>query len=352
MTKDEIDKIQQRVEKTWKELAEQLNKLEGASLSEEGTKAFFVTPILKALGWDSPLDIELEYPIPRPHERPDYALKIQGKAVLFVETKKLRDKLDDYGRNQLLGYGTVTGVPLGVLTNGIDFEFHDLTYRGPFGGSLVFASTLNVPKEGFSAQSDKLWRLSREAVESGELDNYVKRWRAWQKIREELQKWNSPLQQRARSIMKGLLEKKAKAITVEEVQEALRQALDQIRAMQPAPEPTELKPLTEWEDDELKKYLTSSREKYPLEYAYYAILTKYDRTLNLEQLSKAMTEHMGEQVDGRSLRGVFGGITRRIEGLWKKERLDIINIIREGKKETKNFGINPKYKSALRKYLI
>jgi hypothetical protein len=200
---------------------------------------------------------------------------------------------------------------------------------------------LDVTEETFPTQFDKLWLLSKEAWKTGELKDYVKWFRALGGLREALADPKSRLQQAMRSMMKRFLGRKA---TVEDVQTALSQALEQIQAAKPTAKRAELALPTEWEDGELQSYLSSSRKRFPLEYTYYAVLTKHDKILTLDQLSEAMTEHAGKEVDGRNIRGMLGGINRRVEQKMKKERLDI--------KEGKNFSANPKYKAALRKYLV
>jgi predicted type IV restriction endonuclease len=138
MSKEET---RQRIEAVWRKLSEKLKQPGVASIKEETTKAFFITPLLEALGWDMN-DIELEYVVPKLRDKVDYALKTEGEPVLLLEAKRLGEELDDQKRKQLLEYGSFTNVAFGVLTNGVDLELHDLTYKGPIGGSLLSTMTL------------------------------------------------------------------------------------------------------------------------------------------------------------------------------------------------------------------
>lgn len=328
-----------RVKTVWKKVGDCAAKQGHAALNEEFTKALLVTPMLEALGWMENLsDIELEWPIPKTNEKADYIVKNEGIPFALVEAKRFRDPLTDDKRRQLIQYGAVSGIGIGILTNGIQFEVHDLTYHGPLGGGLVFTSTLDVPEEGLAEQLKKLWLLSREAASRGELDDYLKRSKAFAEVRQALQDNDSPLQKTMRSMMKKFLGRKA---TVDEVQEALRQALSQIQAAHPVAEPTEIPLPQKWQEDQLRAYIQSNKQRVPLEYGYYYVLSKSQESIDLQQLSSAMSEHMGRPIDGRNIRGMLGGITVRLERKMKKERLDV--------REHGTFGLNADYRDLLMK---
>ena len=69
----------------------------GQGIGEQDTKAAFIVPVLRALGWDTEdlEDVKLEYKR-RPSDNPvDYALVLLREPRLFIEAKALGSHLDD-----------------------------------------------------------------------------------------------------------------------------------------------------------------------------------------------------------------------------------------------------------------
>ena len=96
----------------------------GRSIGEQDTKTKLIGPVLEALGWNiRGDDVEQEYKA-RPRDNPvDYALKMSGVPVLFLEAKALGEKLSDSKIiGQVLGYATVAHVEWCVLTDGDEYH--------------------------------------------------------------------------------------------------------------------------------------------------------------------------------------------------------------------------------------
>jgi len=97
-------------------------------INEESTKQHLVLPVLSALGYDytDPTVILPEFPADFRNEatdRVDYAIMLSNVPVIAVECKKVGSSLAEH-RGQLCGYFTaLRTVRLGILTDGITFEF-------------------------------------------------------------------------------------------------------------------------------------------------------------------------------------------------------------------------------------
>jgi hypothetical protein len=97
------------------------NKL--LNYDEASTKNAIILPILNNLGWN-PFnidEIQPEYPIE--NQRVDYALISDGTVKVFIEAKKTDEELENH-QEQLLNYSFKKGVPLAILTNGINWWFY------------------------------------------------------------------------------------------------------------------------------------------------------------------------------------------------------------------------------------
>lgn len=116
---------------TTKDIVEQLRGKIGryqGPIGEQNTKAALIEPVLRVLGWDveDVDEVHREYKQRSMDNPVDYALVLDGKPVLFVEAKGLRENLDDRRwAGQILGYAAVAGVEWVVLTNGDEYRIYN-----------------------------------------------------------------------------------------------------------------------------------------------------------------------------------------------------------------------------------
>jgi predicted type IV restriction endonuclease len=165
------DRIRQLAEKIRRYRAEGLDR----TLSERDTNALLVEKVLKIAGWptDDPSQVSRE---DRPTERPvDYSLKIGGRPVVLVESKRLANKLTSRKHlEQALAYASSAGVRWSVLTNGCLFRIYNSLAAEVAENKLL--QELDMAKVG-QADGTSVERalqvihlISPESVESGEID--------------------------------------------------------------------------------------------------------------------------------------------------------------------------------------
>src|SRR6266702_1703971 len=103
------------------EVVGRIAKYQAGPFNEENTAVVLIEPILAALGWDLTdlASVDRQYRV-FDGTKLDYALKIGGKASLFVEVKGLSQSLDDPKFiAQTVNYANNEGVLWCVLTNGV-----------------------------------------------------------------------------------------------------------------------------------------------------------------------------------------------------------------------------------------
>lgn len=109
-------------------IAERSAVIKSTCVNEESTKQFLVLPVIGALGYDctNPFEVQPEFPADFRNgiqERVDYVIMHDGKPAIAVECKKVGTDLAA-NRGQLRTYFTpLSSVRLGVLTDGLRFEF-------------------------------------------------------------------------------------------------------------------------------------------------------------------------------------------------------------------------------------
>ena len=93
------------------------------ALDEANVKQGVILPILNALGWNpfNTNEVRPEYPVSSGNV--DYSLRLDGKNKVFLEAKRPREALNIH-QEQLLRYAFAQGVPIAVLTNGLDWWFY------------------------------------------------------------------------------------------------------------------------------------------------------------------------------------------------------------------------------------
>lgn len=102
--------------------------IKSACTNEESTKLNLVLPIIVALGYDyrNPFEVQPEYAADfrdEMRERVDFVIVRDGNPVIAIECKKVGTDLS-VNRGQLRAYFTaLPTVSLGILTDGLKFEF-------------------------------------------------------------------------------------------------------------------------------------------------------------------------------------------------------------------------------------
>lgn len=97
--------------------------------TEEATKMALVAPFINALGYNvfDPSEVVPEFNADVPgmkNDKVDYAVMLDGKAVILIECKSYGTNLDDVHKKQLHKYFHVTESRIGVLTDGIVYRFY------------------------------------------------------------------------------------------------------------------------------------------------------------------------------------------------------------------------------------
>lgn len=98
-------------------------------LTEEAAKTALVLPFIQALGYDvfNPSEVVPEFTCDvgtKKGEKVDYAIFREGKVAILLECKPISVALNVNHASQLFRYFTVTDARLGILTNGLVYQFY------------------------------------------------------------------------------------------------------------------------------------------------------------------------------------------------------------------------------------
>ena len=132
--------------------------------SEALTRYALIAPLLRGLGWDTanPSLVRPEYNIGG-SKLPDYALLADGKAVVFLEAKRLGENLSNH-RSQVTSYANELGIQYPALTNGDEWEVYDNSKLVPIDQRLILSVRITgAPVAVNALQFLLLWRPNLES---------------------------------------------------------------------------------------------------------------------------------------------------------------------------------------------
>lgn len=161
---------------------------ESPQMDEENTKRKIIEPLIDLLGWEIlSSDVELEYSVQMGSgtKKVDYALKMGGTPVVFVEAKGCDTPLEQSHESQLKSYLRQVGVDWGLLSNGREFEIfrRDVSSDRPNEISLARFSIEEVTEN-----EHPLKALASASIRSGESRQIAEKIEAVQKAVESLRK--------------------------------------------------------------------------------------------------------------------------------------------------------------------
>lgn len=190
---DELKQIEKLIKKF-----KNLTLPERRSYNEANTCKNFILPLFDVLGWDTRSE-EIVEQAKVSGGRVDYAFKINGITKFFIEAKKFSVNLEEVKwAEQAIWYAYHKSVPWVVLTNFDSIKVFNAEWDSPEPEtSLFFELKFNQYLENF----EKLWLLSRESVESGELDKKALEWgkkpktvsTVGERLTEDLLRWRDKL---------------------------------------------------------------------------------------------------------------------------------------------------------------
>lgn len=96
--------------------------------SEETTKIALITPFLRLMGYDTtdPSEVRAEYTADvgtKQGEKVDFAILEDNKPLVFIECKQASNELSTDNISQLYRYFSITDIQIGILTNGVEYQF-------------------------------------------------------------------------------------------------------------------------------------------------------------------------------------------------------------------------------------
>jgi len=113
-------------------------------IDEYNTKSIFIEPLINSLGWNiKDFDVVEREARVFGGGRVDFSLKLEGKPVLYIEAKAIKESLsDERFIAQAVNYANNDGVLWCLLTNGMDYRLYKSDEKGTISDKLMFKFSL------------------------------------------------------------------------------------------------------------------------------------------------------------------------------------------------------------------
>lgn len=127
-----------------KEIIKNYKKWGRRGVDEYNTKSIFIEPLINSLGWNvKDLDVVEREAKVFGGGRVDFSLKLQGKPIMYIEAKAIKESLDDERFiAQAVNYANNDGVLWCLLTNGMDYRLYKSDEKGTISNKLMFKFSL------------------------------------------------------------------------------------------------------------------------------------------------------------------------------------------------------------------
>ncbi|OFX37770.1 MAG: hypothetical protein A2X08_01825 [Bacteroidetes bacterium GWA2_32_17] len=189
MTKEQAKK---EIEKLVNRFESHIEEYKNSDYNETQTRRDFIDPFFKTLGWD--IDNEQDYAeayreviheakqkvkegkIERT-KAPDYAFRIGGKKIFFLEAKKPSVSLKDsvHPAYQVRRYGWSAKLPISIITDFEELSVYDCTKKPIPTDKAVVARLKYITYKDYLNEFDFIWNtFSKESVLKGSFDKFVK----------------------------------------------------------------------------------------------------------------------------------------------------------------------------------
>lgn len=140
----------------------------------EADTVTIVSDILSdVFGFDKYAEITSEFAIRNTYC--DLAIKIDGKVKYLIEVKAIGLGLKENHLRQAINYGANEGIQWVVLTNGVEWEIHQIKFEKPIQSELICNCNFLEINPKKTDDQEKLFLLCKEGLSKAAMDEFAER---------------------------------------------------------------------------------------------------------------------------------------------------------------------------------
>lgn len=142
-------------------------------INESDTVVIISDILADVFGFDKYTEITSEFAIRGTYC--DLAIKIDGKVKYLIEVKAIGLSLKENHLRQAVNYGANEGIQWVVLTNGADWEIHQIRFEKPVQSEPVCAINMLEVNPKKTDDQEKLFLLCKEGLSKAAMDEFAER---------------------------------------------------------------------------------------------------------------------------------------------------------------------------------
>ncbi|NBQ99767.1 MAG: hypothetical protein EBT79_10060 [Actinobacteria bacterium] len=163
-----------RISAGLKRIVKPVEALRSRDAVEADTRMLVTDVLCDLLGYDKYEDLTAEYQVKG--EFADYGVRVDKQLFAFVEVKRVSQKLNATHLRQVESYALKNGVSWAILTNAQHWQVYHVQALAGEQSELTLVLDVDIldATSKSSEKIDRLFLISREAVQKGRLDGFWK----------------------------------------------------------------------------------------------------------------------------------------------------------------------------------
>jgi predicted type IV restriction endonuclease len=155
-------KVEQRIQTAFTRLRPILQEAKNRDVNEADTVTLVKAILSDAFGWDPFFEVTSEFAIRSTYV--DLAVKTDNHLAYLIEVKAIGGDLKDNHLRQAVNYAANQGVEWVILTNGVCWQAHRVTFGKPISNELVFQLDLLTDSPRDPRVKEMAFLLSKEGM--------------------------------------------------------------------------------------------------------------------------------------------------------------------------------------------
>jgi len=166
-------KVRERLVKQIPRFQKILANAKNRDIHESDTVTIVVDMLESVFGFDKYAEITSEHAIKGTYC--DLAVKIDGSVKYLIEVKAIGLDLKDNHLRQAVNYGANEGIPWVVLSNGVEWQIHKISFERPISSEMVAVINFEEISHRNQDQLMQVFLLCRQGIKKQAIEDYHER---------------------------------------------------------------------------------------------------------------------------------------------------------------------------------
>jgi len=163
-------KVEQRIQQAFTKLRPVLLEARNRDVNEADTVTLVKAILSDAFGWNPFFDVTSEFAIRSTYV--DLAVKADNHIAFLIEVKAIGSDLKDNHLRQAINYAANQGIEWAVLTNGVIWQAHRVSFGKPIDHEMVFQLDMITDNPREARVKEMAFLLSKEGMTKAAITHF------------------------------------------------------------------------------------------------------------------------------------------------------------------------------------